>query len=105
MLKREVYMDSHFSLPTDLAAEMKSWPEFVSGSEYTTSLQSGEERVATSLAYDEGRPFVLVRGSGNGVLFFKVLGMALYALAGSSDDVWPRVKRWDSELAASSNGI
>jgi hypothetical protein len=104
MLIREVRIDSYFSLPTDLAAEMGSWPEFVSGTEYTTTLRSEGELVETSLQEDEGSHFVRVRGSGHGNLFFKVLGITLYALAGHSDDVWPRVMRWDSELAASNGG-
>lgn len=94
MNKREVRIDSYFSLPTDLAAEMRSWSEFISGEEYVVSLKSQSESVSTSLEYDEGQPFVVVRGVGDGPLFFRTLGMVLYALAGHSDDVWPRVMRY-----------
>ena len=79
----------------DLAAEMRSWEEFVTGSEYNVTLRSEHEDVSTSLEKDEGRPFVLVSGNGDGPLFFRVLGLTLYALAGHSDDVWPRVTRWE----------
>ncbi len=95
MPSRAVYIDSYFSLPTDLAAEMSGWAEFVSGHEYQVLLQTTAEEVKTSMEYDEGRPFVLVKGTGDGPLFFRVLGLSLYALAGHSDDVWPRVMRWD----------
>ena len=40
MPKRAVNIDSYFSLPTDLAAEMRSWEEFVTGSEYNVTLHS-----------------------------------------------------------------
>ena len=95
MPKRAVNIDSYFSLPTDLAAEMRSWEEFVTGNEYNVTLHSEHEDVTTSLEQDEGRPFVLVSGNGDGPLFFRVLGVTLYALAGHSDDVWPRVARWE----------
>lgn len=96
MPKRAVYIDSYFSVPTDLAAEMRSWEEFVTGREYSVTLHSEHEDVSTSLEEDDGRPFVLVSGTGDGPLFFRVLGLTLYALAGHSDDVWPRVMRWES---------
>jgi hypothetical protein len=93
--KREVRVDSYFSLPTDLAAEMRSWSEFVCGEEYAVTLKSQSESVSTSLEHDEGQPFVVVRG-GEGPLFFRALGAVVYAMAGNSDDVWPRVMRWRS---------
>jgi hypothetical protein len=95
MLRREVSIDSYFSMPTDLAVTMGSWPEFVSGSGYSVSLASEHEKVETSLEVDEGHPLVYVRGTGDGDLYFRVLGATLYALAQHSDDVWPRVMRWD----------
>ena len=98
MTKHEVRIDSYFSLPTDLAAEMRSWPEFVQGDGYAVTLRSCTEEVSTSLENDEGDPYVFVRGATEGPLFFRVLGATLYALAGNSDSVWPRVTRWDSEL-------
>lgn len=97
MVKREVSIGSYFSLPTDLAAEMSQWVEFVSGEGYAVTLKTATETVSTSLEHDEGHPFVLVRGSGDGHLFFRVLGVTLYALAAHSDDVWPRVMRWNPD--------
>lgn len=99
MPNRAVYIDSYFSVPTDLAAGMDSWPEFISGDGYAAMLRNEAEEVSTSLESDEGQPFVLVKGQGNGSLFFRVLGYTLYALAEISDDVWPRVMRWNESAA------
>ena len=93
MSQRTVSIDSYFSLPTDLAQEMRSWPEFVDGNGYVTRLRSESEEVGTSLEEEGGRRLVYVRGTGEGPLFYRVLGCTLYALAGHSDDVWPRVMR------------
>ena len=68
MPKRAVNIDSYLSLPTDLAAEMRSWEEFVTGSEYNVTLRSGHEDVSTSLEEDERQPFVLASGNGDGPL-------------------------------------
>ncbi len=92
MSNRDVRLDSYFSLPTDLAAELGSWPEFVSGQEYEADLRSDDELVLVRLEQDEGRPFVRVRGSGNGPLFHRVLGTVIHALSAHSDDVW--LTRW-----------
>ncbi len=40
MSQREVHIISYFSLPTDLADAMRSWPEFVSGKDYSVQLRS-----------------------------------------------------------------
>jgi hypothetical protein len=94
MSNRDVRVDSYFSLPTDLAAELGSWPEFVSGIEYEADLRSGDEFVSVRLEQDEGKPFVRVRGSGDGPLFHQVLGTVIHALSAHSDDVW--VTRWSN---------
>jgi hypothetical protein len=88
-MKREVHILSYFSLPTDLAAEMRSWPEFVSGREYSVELKdaaSGEDVRVKYNAEGEER-YVSVSGSGSGSLFDKVLGRVIYALAGHSDNL------------------
>jgi hypothetical protein len=91
---RQVRIVSYFSLPTDLAAEMQSWPEFVSGSGYRVSLSSENERVNVALiteSEEEGK-YVVVRGEGDGPLFQRALGCVAYALAGHSDDI--SIMRW-----------
>jgi len=102
MNQRTVSIDSYFSLPTDLAKEMRNWPEFVDGSGYATRLRSESEEVATSLKEHEGERLVYVRGTGDGLLFYRVLGCTLYALACHSDDVWPRVMRRSGDEAGRS---
>jgi hypothetical protein len=92
MSNRDVRIDSYFSLPTDLAAELGSWPEFVSGREYEADLRSSDELVLVRLEQDEGQLFVRVRGSGTGPLFHRVLGTVTHALSAHSDSVW--VMRW-----------
>ncbi len=84
MSQRAVYIDSYFSLPTDLAGELRGWPEFLAGEGYETSLRTETEDVSTSLRSDEGRPYVLVIGRGDGPLFYRVLGQCVYALAGTA---------------------
>jgi hypothetical protein len=88
MQKKDMRIDSYFSLPTDLAAEMASWSEFVSGHEYNVDLRSTDESVAVRLEQDDGRSFVRVRGQGEGPLFHRVLGKVAHALSVHSDDVW-----------------
>ena len=54
-MNREVHIRSYFSLPTDLAAEMRGWPEFVSGKEYSVDLKSVASGEVVSVRYiDDG---------------------------------------------------
>jgi len=86
MTKRAVQIVSYFSLPTDLAAEMRTWPEFVSGDGYNVRLASQTESVEVELIGREER-HVAVRGSGPGELFDRVLGRVVHALAAHSDNL------------------
>ena len=45
MKTRAVRIESYFSLPTDLAAEMRCWAEFVSGDGYTVLLRTSTEEI------------------------------------------------------------
>jgi hypothetical protein len=94
---RTVRLDSYFSLETDLASELRSLPEFVSGTGYSANLASGQESVVVALmpASEDDRQFVQVQGIGQGGLFEAVLGRVIYAMSAHSDDVW--LTRWDSE--------
>ena len=91
----QVRIDSYFSLPNDLAADMRNWPEFVRGREYSVELESDDERVTIELlpADDDDRPYVLVRGEYGGRLFLAALGYVCYAMAGKSDDL--QIMRWE----------
>jgi hypothetical protein len=92
MSDRDVRIDSYFSLATDLAGELGSWHEFVSGHEYEVDLRSDDELVMVRLEKDEDQRFVRIRGSGVGPLFHRVLGTVAHALSAHSDSVW--VTRW-----------
>ena len=91
---KQARLDSYFSLPTDLASEMRDWPEFVSGLGYDLELETGAEKVSVRLidAAEDDCAHVFVRGEGYGYFFDKVLGRVVYALAAYSDDV--AVMRW-----------
>jgi hypothetical protein len=88
MHQREVHILSYFSLPTDLAAAMKSWPEYVRGDGYSVELRSNRGAVLVEMreAPDE-RPFVAVTGPSGEPLFEKVLGAVIYELAAHSDNL------------------
>jgi hypothetical protein len=101
MSRRVVRIDSYFSLPTDLAEEMKRWPEFVNGTDYSVKLASPTESVNIELQpeNDEDARHVLITGVGEGSLFFSVLGCAAHAMAAHSDSV--QLSRWENAVAPS----
>lgn len=96
-MKPEVHITSYFSLETDLAAELSSWPEFVSGREYDVDLESADRSQHVTVRFvsgteDEG-PYVRVAASAPGELFDRVLGRVTHAMAAHSDDLM--IHRWD----------
>src|SRR5262245_5676630 len=99
MATRQARIGSYFSLPTDLAAEMRSWQEFVRGEGYKVELKNSAERVTVALIpeQDDDTQYVLVRGEGAGQLFERVLGCVAFAMAAHSDDV--AVMRWRDDEA------
>jgi hypothetical protein len=88
-MKRETHITSYFSLPTDLAGEMRDWPEFVSGQDYSVDLRSSDSSETVSVRYVElgEECFVSVSRTGAGSLFDQVLGRVIYALAAHSDNL------------------
>src|SRR5258707_1221801 len=66
-MKRETHIISYFSLPTDLAGEMRDWPEFVSGQEYSVDLKSSDsvETVVVGYVENGGEHYVSVSGEGS----------------------------------------
>lgn len=88
-MNRETHIISYFSLPTDLAAEMRDWPEFVSGQDYSVDLKSADSAETVSVRYLEkgDDQYVTVSGDGAGTLFDRVLGRVVYALAAHSDNL------------------
>ena len=93
----EVHIISYFSLPTDLASEMKRWPEYVEGKEYSVRLNSPDTAETVEVALverdDEEPPYVYVRSTTGKALFERVLGTVTYALAAHSDNLM--IYRWD----------
>ncbi len=86
-MKRETHILSYFSLPTDLAGEMRDWSEFVSGQKYTVDLKSLAETVSVRYVEDGEEHYVSVSGEGTGTLFDRVLGRVIYALAAHTDEL------------------
>ena len=88
MTSREAHILSYFSLPTDLAASLQSWPEFQSGDEYHVDLSDSYEKVVVRLIEpNDESPYVSVAGQGSGRLFDQVLGFVIYSLAAHSDNL------------------
>src|SRR5690242_244057 len=87
----EVHIISYFSIETDLAAEMRSWTEFRSGSGYSVELTSldGGETVSVCLVErtSEETAYVRILSPAPGALFERVLGRVTYALAAHSDNL------------------
>ena len=88
-MKRETHIISYFSLETDLAGEMRDWPEFVSGRAYSVDLKSrdSDETVIVRYVEDGDDRYVSVMGDGAGRLFDLVLGRVIYALSAHSDNL------------------
>jgi hypothetical protein len=87
MAAREVHILSYFSLPTDLAAALRNWPEFRGGQGYAVDLSDARETVTVRRIEpaDDASPYVAVSGQGDGPLFDRALGFVVHALAAHSD--------------------
>ena len=87
----EVHITSYFSIETDLANEMRSWPEFKSGEGYAVELATPDSTEAVSVALVERTvdesPYVRITASAPGPLFDRVIGRVTYALAAHSDNL------------------
>jgi hypothetical protein len=87
----EVHIISYFSLETDLANEMRSWPEFKSGSGYVVELATPDQCEVVSVKLigptDNESACVRVTAIAPGPLFERVLGRVTYALAAHSDNL------------------
>ena len=86
-MEKELRIQSYFSLPTDLAAEMRDWPEFVSGEAYSANLldvATGEE-VSVRYVEEEDDCYVIIRSSSPGPLLDRVAGRAVCSLIDHRD--------------------
>jgi hypothetical protein len=88
MIER-LHITSYFSLETDLASEMRSWPEFVNGAEYDVYLMDSVTKEEVQLRFVEGEhsPYVEVSSNSCGNLFDRAVGRAVHALAAYSDNL------------------
>ena len=88
-MSRELRIYSYFSLPTDLAAEMRDWPEFVRGEDYSVELRSAvtNETVVVKRGEEDDDRFVSIYSPDAGLLFDQVSGRVIYALSEHSDDL------------------
>lgn len=86
-MRKELCIQSYFSLPTDLAAEMRDWPEFVRGSGYDAELRwpATGESVTVRYVDDDDRAYVAITSEGSGSLFDRVAGRVIYALSAHTD--------------------
>ncbi len=84
---------SYFSLPADLAGEMREWPEFVSGEGYDVRLRDCVTDEDVSVRYVEATDdpagsegaYIAVSSTAAGSLFDRVAGRVVIALSGRSD--------------------
>ena len=89
-MTEEVTIVSYFSLATDLAGEMREWPEFVVGEGYSVDLRhavTGESVIVRLVEASEGPSHVSVKGTRRGALFERVVGRVIWALSKHSDDL------------------
>jgi hypothetical protein len=105
-MKKLLHIRTYDSIPTDLAGEMRSWREFVSGAAHTVHLRderSGQEVSVCMRHTSDDFPTVIVEGSSQGPLLDRVLGRTIQALSEHSDHLMV----YDMTIAqpgASSNG-
>jgi len=93
-MAHEVQIVSYFTIPTDLSATMKTWPEYRAGTGYSVDLTSedGTEIVSVRLVEGDDDKYVSVAANRDGPLFFRVLGTVIYCLGAHSDNLM--VYRW-----------
>jgi hypothetical protein len=88
-MRQQWSIRTYDSVPTDLAAEMRDWPEFVSGNGYTVCLRdpmTGDVSIwMTETAEDF--PTVIVEGPNRSQLFDRTLGRVIEALSEHGDMV------------------
>jgi hypothetical protein len=89
-MTKQLRITSYFSIPTDLAGEMRDWEEFVSGEGYTVDLKNAETGETVTVRYFEREndfDHVLVDSTAPGELFDRVVGRTVRALIMHSDNL------------------
>jgi hypothetical protein len=86
-MQKEVIIWSYFSLPTDLAGEMRNWKEFVAGDGYSVDLKSVDSGETVTVRFYDGwdDAYVIVNSENGGELFDRVVGRVIFALSAHTD--------------------
>lgn len=88
-MTKEIIIRSYFSLPTNLAQEMRNWKEFVNEEDYSVDLSSDETGETVTVRYiEKGEDYyVLIVSSIGGKLFERVVGKTVIAMSMNSDNL------------------
>jgi hypothetical protein len=73
-------------MSTDLATEMREWPEFVAGDGYSVDLKDDATSEAVSVRFEvEEDSYIKVSALSSGQLYDRVVGRVVHALSAHSD--------------------
>jgi hypothetical protein len=89
-MTRQIKIVSYFSIPTDLANEMRNWKEYISGEGYSVDLKNAETGEEVTVRYFEKEndfDFVIVNSNIASELFDRVVGRVICALSMHSDNL------------------
>lgn len=89
-MKNQIRIVSYFSLPTDLAGEMRDWKEFVSGAGYKVELRNNETGEVVKVIYvdvEDGLDYVTIDSNLGNELFDRAIGRVIRALSLNSDSL------------------
>lgn len=89
-MKLRFHIRSYDSCPTDLAREMRDWPEFVSGLGYSVHLRdaaAGAEVTVKMTEPENDFSTVIVEGTYRSSILDRALGRVVLALSEHSDDL------------------
>jgi hypothetical protein len=94
-MKEEVIIWSYFSLPTDLASEMRDWKEFIDGEAYSVDLKNSVtgETVTVRLVEEWEDCYVQINSANPNELFDRVVGRVICALSKHTDYLKVRTSR------------
>ncbi len=89
-MKKRLHIRTYDSIPTDLAGEMRGWPEFVSGEGYTVHLRDPASGATASVVRTDPAndlPTVIVEGTHRSSVLDRALGRVIQALSEHSDNL------------------
>ncbi len=82
----QIFVLSYLSRPTDLAAEMCAWPEFISGEGYSVELRGSTPEDVVGVGMNADRE-VVVSAPVASLLFDRVVGRVVYALSADTESM------------------